>query len=124
MANKEKIKAYRKAYYEANKEKVFARLRRNRLAAARQSLKAEYEANPEKLKAKYAKIISPEANKEKLKDRQKAYRKAKKEKKERLGRIYLKAQQSENENGCTLEDVRKNRKTGYKENNNENANIG
>ena len=65
-ANKEEIKAYKKAYCEANKEKEKARK------------KAWYEANKEKRKA--SKKAWYEANKENIKAYNKAYKEANKEK--------------------------------------------
>jgi len=64
-ANKENIKAYNKAYYEADKEKKKA------------ASKAYREANPEKIKA--TRKAYEEANKEKIKVSKKAYREANKE---------------------------------------------
>ena len=65
-ANKEKIAAYHKAYREANKDKFSARN------------KAYYEANKEKVAVRYKAYY--EANKEKVAASQKAYREANKEK--------------------------------------------
>jgi 5-methylcytosine-specific restriction endonuclease McrA len=65
-ANREKIKAHKKAYYEANREKISARK------------KVYREANPEKIKASQKAWY--EANREKVKAHEKAYREANREK--------------------------------------------
>ena len=59
------VKAYWKAYYEANKEKIKAYYEANKEKIAERE-KAYYEANKEKIKAYY------EANKEKIAERAKA----------------------------------------------------
>jgi len=71
--NKEKRKAYHKAYYEEKKEKK----------------KAHYEANKEKFAEK--KKAHYEANKEKFAEKNKAYYEANKEKIAELGKTYRKA---------------------------------
>jgi hypothetical protein len=71
--DKEKRKAYLKAYHEANKEKIA------------EKKKAYYQANKEKRKA-YRK-----ANKEKIAEKKKAYRKANKEKIAEKKKAYRKA---------------------------------
>jgi len=84
-ANKEKIaayqKAYREAYREANKEKVAA------------SQKAYCEANPEKVKA-HQKAYR-EANKEKVAASQKAWTEANKEKRAASQKAYYEANKEE-----------------------------
>ena len=76
-ANKEKYAAYQKAEYEANKEKY---------AAAH---KAYYQANKENIKA--SKKDYREANKEKIKASMKDYREANKEKLKTYHKAYLEA---------------------------------
>jgi hypothetical protein len=75
--NKEKQKAYHKAYYQANKEKLAERD------------KAYREANKEKL-AEQQKAYR-EANKEKIKELNKAYREANKEKQKAYNKAYREA---------------------------------
>ena len=83
--NKEKGKAYRKAYSEANKEKRKAYLEANKEKIAKQ-MKAYREANKEKI-AKRMKAYR-EANKEKISETYKAYRKANKEKIAKRMKLY------------------------------------
>ena len=71
--NNEKQKAYKKAYYEANKEKI----------------KAYYEANKEKIAER--KKAYCEANKEKIAEQKKAYREANKEKLAEQRKAYCEA---------------------------------
>ena len=91
--NKEKIKAYNKAYYQENKEKIKAYNKTHyqehkEEKKARQ--KAYYQENKEEIKAQ-EKAYRQE-NKEEIKARQKAYRQKNKEK----VKLQLKAYQQEN----------------------------
>ena len=83
--NKEKQKAYSKAYYEANKEKLAKQNKAYREANKEKIVeknKAYYEANKERMKA-YC-----EVNKEKIAEQKKAYREANKEKAREQKKLY------------------------------------
>ena len=91
--NKEKRKAYQKAYYQANKEKIKASQKANNKAyyeANKEEIKASrkdyYQTNKEEKKA-YSKAWY-EANKEKRKASSKAWYEANKEKKKAYKRVY------------------------------------
>jgi hypothetical protein len=75
--DKEKRKAYEKAYLEANKEKI-AEKKKAYYQANKEKRKAYLEANKEKIAEK--KKAYRKANKEKIAEKKKAYRKANKEK--------------------------------------------
>ena len=87
--NKEKRKAYQKAYREANKEKLAKQSKAYREANKKkitEKKKAYYEANKEKIAEK--KKAYYEANKEKITEKKKAYLEANKEKLAKRRRVY------------------------------------
>ena len=89
LKNKEKQKAYSKAYYEANKEKIaelgkaYREAVKEKIAEQRKAYRA---ANKEKVAERNKAYCA--ANKEKVAEQKKAYRAANKEKMAELGKAY------------------------------------
>jgi len=87
-ANKEKIAEQKKAYYEANKEKIAERAKVYR-EANKEKRDAYLEANKEKISEQNKAYL--EANKEKIAEQKKAYHEANKEKISEQNKAYYQA---------------------------------